>query len=99
MLMIASEASARITREQTDRIARVLEQELDPLTDETARLSAAALRMFVSTTAWHLLTRHLGLSTDEASRTASWATATLLRAIGNGDFPRLEDSDEARSGG
>ncbi len=100
MLMIASGAPAQITRERTDRIARVLEQELDPLTAETARLSAAALRMFFSTTAWHLMTRHLGLSTDEASRTATWATTTLLRAIGNGDVPRLEESDdEARWGG
>jgi AcrR family transcriptional regulator len=99
MLMVASGAPARLTRERTDRIARGLEQELDPLTAETARLSAAALRMFVSTTAWHLLTRHLGLTTDEASRAATWATKTLLRALENGDHPGLEGSDEARNGG
>ena len=99
MLMIASGAPARITRERTDRIARVLEQELDPLTPETARLSAAAVRMFLSTTAWHLMTRHLGLSTEEASRTATWAMTTLLRAIADGDFPRLEEPHEARNGG
>jgi AcrR family transcriptional regulator len=95
MLMIASGAPARLTRERTDRIARGLEHELEPLTAETARLSAAALRMFVSTTAWHLLTRHLGLTTEEASRTATWATRTLLRALQSGDHPGLEDAHEA----
>ncbi len=90
MLMIASGEPAQVTRDRTHRIARVLERELEPLSTETARLSAAALRMFVSTTAWHLMTRHLGLSTDEASRTATWATTTLLRALAAGDAPGLE---------
>lgn len=94
MLMIASQAPAQVTRDRTDRFAQVLERELEHLSPETARLSAAALRMFASSTAWHLMTQHLGLSTDEARRTATWATKTLLRAIANGDYPGMENRDE-----
>ena len=70
MLMIASQDPAQVTRDRTDRFAQVLERELEHLSPETARLSAAALRMFASSTAWHLMTQYLGLSTDEARRTA-----------------------------
>ena len=94
MLMIASRAQAQVTRDRTDRFAQVLESELEQLSPETARLSAAALRMFASSTAWHLMTEHLGLSTDEARRTATWATKTLLRAIASGDYPGMENRDE-----
>jgi AcrR family transcriptional regulator len=87
MLMIASGAPARLTRDRTDRFARVLKRELKPVSAGTARLAAAALRMFASTTAWHVMTRHLGLSTTEARRTAAWATETLLRALRRGDVP------------
>ena len=91
MLMIATGVPAQVTRDRTDRLALFLERELEPPSPETARLAAAALRMFASSTGWHLLTEHLGLSTDEARRTATWATETLLHAISSGNYPGSEN--------
>ncbi len=98
MIMIASGAPARVTRDRTDRFARVLKRELKPVSPETARLAAAALRMFFSSTGWHVMTGHLGLSTNEARRTAAWATETLLRALGRGNVPRSENHHESNHG-
>jgi hypothetical protein len=56
-------AEKLIAREQSDRI---------PL---TPRQVTAIVRLFVSTTGWHLLTEQSGLSTDEA------AAACTTRAV------------------
>ena len=95
MLMIASRGPAEVTRERTAAIERVIEDEAGPLPPEAARLVTAALRMFVSSTGWHLLTEHQGLSQDEAIDTAVWVTRTLLAAVENGDFPRSEAERES----
>ena len=46
----------------------------------TAQQVTAAIRMFVSSIGWHLLTEHLGLSTNDAAAAGAWATRTLLDA-------------------
>jgi AcrR family transcriptional regulator len=95
MLMIASRAPAKVTRDRTRLFERIIEDEAGPLPAGAARLVAAAVRMFASSTAWHLLTEHQGLSNEEAARTADWATKTLLGAVANGDFPRSEERRES----
>jgi len=45
------------------------------------RLGAYAVNAFWMPTMWHWLTETCGLSTEEAIRTASWATASLVRAL------------------
>ncbi|MCI0452475.1 MAG: TetR/AcrR family transcriptional regulator [Candidatus Latescibacteria bacterium] len=91
MLMIASRAPAKVTRDRTAQFERLVEDEAGPLPAGAARLVTASLRMFVSSTAWHLLTEHQGLSTEEAARAAQWATKTLLAAVANGDYPQPGD--------
>lgn len=44
----------------------------------TPRQVAAAVRMFVSSMGWHLLTEQCRLSTEEAAAVSAWATRTLL---------------------
>ena len=95
MLMIASRAPARVTRDRTKVFERLVENGCGPLPAGVARLSTAAVRIFVSSSGWHLLTEHQGLSTEEAARTAEWATKTLLDAVANGDFPIPETPDES----
>ena len=46
----------------------------------TAQQVTAAIRMLVSSIGWHLLTEHLGLSTNDAAAAGAWATRTLLDA-------------------
>src|SRR6185295_940720 len=94
MLMIASRAPAKVTRERTELFERIIEDEAGPLPEGAARLVTAAVRMFASSTAWHLLTEHQGLSNEDAARTAEWATKTLLGAVVNGDYPQPEKQRE-----
>jgi AcrR family transcriptional regulator len=96
MLMLASRAPAKVTRDRTELFERIIEDQAGPLPAGAARLVTAAMRMFVSSTAWHLLTEHQGLSGEDAARTAEWATKTLLSAVKNGNYPEPEkqhDSD------
>jgi AcrR family transcriptional regulator len=95
MLMIASRAPAKLTRARTELFERLIEDEAGPLPAGAARLVTASVRMFVSSTAWHLLTEHQGLSNEEAARAAQWATKTLLAAVANGDYPQPEVERES----
>ena len=95
MLMIASRAPARVTRDRTKVFERLVEDGCGPLPAGVARLTTAAVRIFASSIGWHLLTEHQGLSTEEAARTAEWAAKTLLDAVANGDFPIPETPDES----
>lgn len=94
MLMVASRAPARVASERSRRFEALLESELGPLAEGQAHAIVAAIRMFVSTTGWHLLTEHHGLSPADAGRAASWATRVLLDAVSRGDRPELEPADE-----
>ena len=80
MLMVASRGPAGVSRDRTSAIEEVIARELAPRAPLTTRGLTAAVRMFASSTGWHLLTEHLGLSPEEARTTAVWATRTLLEA-------------------
>jgi AcrR family transcriptional regulator len=98
MLTVASRAPARVATERSRRFEAVLQHEQGPLPDGEAHAIVAAVRLFVSTTGWHLLTEHHGLSQADAARTASWATRVLLDAVARGDRPDLESTDETDDG-
>jgi AcrR family transcriptional regulator len=99
MLTVATRAPAQVATDRSRRFEALLEDELGPLPDGQAHAIVAAIRMFLSTTGWHLLTEHHGLSHGDAARTASWATRVLLEAVSRGDRPDLEPSDEIDDGG
>lgn len=80
MLMVASRGPAQVAREHTSAIEALIERETSVAPPLDARGLTAAVRMFLSSTGWHLLTEHLGLSSDEAATTATWATQALLDA-------------------
>jgi AcrR family transcriptional regulator len=44
------------------------------------RQVAAAVRLFVSSIGWHILTEQCGLSNEEAAATGAWATGALIEA-------------------
>ena len=101
MLMIATRSAAKVASDRTAWVARRLPREAGPMTRSEARRIAAALRMFLSSTGYHLLTEQYRLPLDEASAVTSWVTKTLLAAVRAGDLPRLEtdhgsDDDRAR---
>ena len=93
MLMIASRGPAKVSRARTAEFQEVIEKESGTLPDGVGRLVTAAVRTFGSSIGWHLLTEHLGLTTDEAIRTSKWAVRTMLAAVANGDVPK-GDPDE-----
>lgn len=95
-MMIASGAAAKLTRERTRRLEEFCERELASAPEGTPRLVAAALRMFTSTTGWHILTEQIGLSTREASRAATWAVETLIDQAREGNGPTQESETPAR---
>lgn len=88
MLMIASRSAAKLTRKRTKRFEQAIESELGPLPPGVARQVTAALRMFASTTGWHVLTEQLKLSTDEAAAVASWVMAMVIDQVRKGNVPR-----------
>ena len=96
MLMIASRSPAQLTRERTRQFEQLMEDEAGPLPEGAARLATAAVRQFVSSVGWHVLTEHHGLSNEDAARTAEWATKALLDAVANGDFPIPKTTNESR---
>jgi AcrR family transcriptional regulator len=93
MLMVASRAPAQVASDRSKMFEATLKEDLGPLADGEARAIVAAVRMFISTTGWHLLTEHHGLSHADAARTASWAARVLLEAVTRGDRPDLETHD------
>ncbi len=96
MLMIASRSPAQVTRERTKRFEQLLEDEAGPLPEGVARLATAAVRLFVSSTGWHVLTEQQGLCNEDAARTAEWAAKILLDAVANGNFPIPETTNDSR---
>jgi AcrR family transcriptional regulator len=80
MLMVASRGPAGVARQRMSAMEEMIGREVVVRPPLTPRGLAAAVRMFVSSTGWHLLTEQLGLSSEEARATAAWATRALLRA-------------------
>lgn len=96
MLMIGSRAPSDVMRTRSARIERILEDERGPLPPGGARLTTAALRMFLSSVGWHLLTELHGLSNEEAGRVSEWAVRVLLDATAKGDVPGTSDDGGSR---
>jgi AcrR family transcriptional regulator len=88
ILMIASRAAASVSRARTRRFERLIAAAHPRTPRAAARPVAAAIRMFFSSTGWHLLTEHYGLSTADAAQTAAWACDAMLTALGKGSYPR-----------
>lgn len=80
MLMIGNRAPLKNWRSRTRSFEKQIARQTGKGAPIDPRLAAAALRMFVSTMGWHLLTEQCGLTTDEAAATSAWATQTLLDA-------------------
>lgn len=80
LLMLASRQPAGVSRRRTSAFEALIARDTAPPAPVTARGLTAAVRMFLSSTGWHLLTEQMGLSPAEAATTATWATQTLLDA-------------------
>jgi AcrR family transcriptional regulator len=81
MLMVASRGPVKLWRERTKAFEDLIARDTVVPPPLTPRHVTAAVRMFVSSTGWHLLTEQLGLSSEDAAATATWATKTMLDAV------------------
>lgn len=93
VLMLASRTPSRVAVDRTERFAALLRKEVRSLDPVGARLVAAALRMFLSSTGYHILTEQLQLSSAEASAVSEWVIDTLVAAVKAGKAPHLENDD------
>lgn len=80
MLMIGNRQPLPTWRNRTLAVEREIARHAATGAPVTPKLATAAVRMFVSTMGWHLLTEQCGLSTEEAAAASAWATRTLLDA-------------------
>ena len=87
MLMLANRRPTRGARRRTSAFEAVIARETAPSAPVTPRGLTAAVRMFLSSTGWHLLTEQLSLSPAEAAATATWAAKTLLDAASRPSRP------------
>ena len=88
MMTIATGKAARVFRDRSKKMEKLIDEELGPLDPGVAKLVTAAVRMFISSAGWFLLGNHHGLSPAEAGRASEWAVETLLGAARRGDVPR-----------
>jgi AcrR family transcriptional regulator len=91
MMMIASRAPARVFRERSKKMEKLIDDELGPLDPGVAKLVTAAIRMFLSSMGWFLLSKHHGLSPTEVGRVSQWAVKALLDTAKRGDVPKRLD--------
>jgi AcrR family transcriptional regulator len=89
MLMMASRAPAKVASDRTARFAKLVEAEAGPRARGRGHMIAAAIRMFISSTGFHVLTEHLRLSTAEATAVGTWAVRVLVAAVKSGDVPKV----------
>ena len=80
MLTIGNRRPMTAWRKRSLMAEKLIAREQSARTPLTPRQVTAAIRMFVSTMGWHLLTEQCGLSTEEAATTSAWATRTLVDA-------------------
>lgn len=88
MMTMATGAAARVFRDRSTKIEKLLDDELGPLDPGVARLVTSAIRMFLSSSGWYLLNKHHGLSTSDARRMSEWAVKALLDAVRRGEVPK-----------
>jgi AcrR family transcriptional regulator len=91
MMTIATGKAARVFRERSKKMEKLIDQELGPLEPGVAKLVTSAVRLFMSSAGWYLLKQHHGLSPDEAGRMSEWAVKTLLDAARRGNLPKRPD--------
>jgi AcrR family transcriptional regulator len=80
ILTLASRGPARMAKRRNDTFRKIVRQGLPVNAPVPAAEATAAVRMFLSSIGWHVLTEHLGLSPAKAAATAKWATQALLDA-------------------
>lgn len=79
MLMIANRRPTTTWRERSAALEQIVAT--NPRADAPSpRLVAAAMRLFLSSIGWHLLTEQCGLTTEEAAEAGTWASRILLDA-------------------
>jgi AcrR family transcriptional regulator len=81
MLMMANRRPARLTRKRSQRFEEAVARDAQLPAGLSAAELSAVIRLFMSTTGWHTLTEHLGLSTERAASAAAWATRALVNAL------------------
>jgi AcrR family transcriptional regulator len=82
--VLASGGLPKRARGRTALIRKAIASHLPADAPVSADQAAAAIRMFLSSTGWHLLTAHHGLSPAKAAATAAWAARVLLDAATRG---------------
>lgn len=80
ILALASRGPTQLAKRRTDAFRKIVRQGLPARAPVPADEATAAVRMFLSTIGWHVLTEHLGLSPAKAAATAEWAIRVLLDA-------------------
>lgn len=80
LFQIASRGAASVARNRTAAVRRAIEAAGPLRAPVSSKAVAAAVRMFLSAKGWHLLTEHYGLSSQEATATATWAATAMLEA-------------------
>lgn len=80
MLMIGNRFPLESWRRRTRAFERQIARQAGAGLPLPPRQVAAAIRLFVSTIGWHVMTEQCGLSTEEAAAACAWATRTLLEA-------------------
>jgi AcrR family transcriptional regulator len=78
ILTLASRGPTQLAKRRTDAFRKIVRQGLSANAPVPADEATAAVRMFLSTIGWHVLTEHLGLSPTKAAATAEWAIRVLL---------------------
>jgi AcrR family transcriptional regulator len=91
MMTIATGKAARVFRDRSKKMEKLVDEEFGPLDPGVAKLVTAAVRMFISSAGWFLLKSHHGLSPAEAGRVSEWAVKALLGAARRGDVPKRLD--------
>lgn len=81
MLMMANRRPAQLTRRRSRRFEEAVARDAALPAGLSAAELSAVIRMFASSTGWHTLTEHLGLSTEQAATAATWATRALVSAL------------------
>ena len=96
MMTIAAGKAARVFRDRSKKLEKLLEGELGPFEPGVARLVTSAIRLFLSSAGWFLLSKHHGLSPAEAGRMSEWALRVLLDAAASGDVPKHTGKKEKK---
>lgn len=91
MLTIATGKAARVFRDRSKKMEQLIDEELGPLDPGVAKLVTSAVRLFISSAGWFLVSQQHGLSPAEAGRMSEWAVKTLLAAARRGNVPKRID--------